>query len=50
MVLCDLFLGRLQKARMTNKLIWDLERPAYMEFLKEANTLLTIFKVYIENY
>lgn len=43
MVFCDLLLGGSQKALMTNKLIWVLERLAYMEFLKERNTLLTIF-------
>lgn len=44
MVFCDLFLGGSQKATMTNKLIWVLERPAYMKSLKEPNTLLTVFK------
>lgn len=38
------FSGGSQKTTMTNKLIWALERPAYIIFLKEPNTLLTVFK------
>lgn len=44
MTLRDLFLGGSQKATKTNKLICVLEQPAYVKFLKESTTLLTIFK------
>lgn len=44
MAFCDLFLGGSQKAMKTNKLMCVLEQPAYVKFLKESTTLLTIFK------
>lgn len=44
MAFCDLFLGGSEKATKTNKLICVLEQPAYMKFLKDSTTLLTIFK------